>query len=62
MTISLHPSARKHALQQSLSDDGILHAATWPQWVEPLDKENPQRELRLGFDNTGRLLETVVVG
>ncbi|MCI6574710.1 MAG: toxin-antitoxin system toxin subunit [Actinomycetaceae bacterium] len=26
-----------------------------------MDEENPQRELRLGFDERGRLLETVVL-
>ncbi|PKY73307.1 toxin [Winkia neuii] len=44
-----------------MSDEDILHAASWPQWVEPLDEENPQRELRLGFATDGRLLETVVL-
>lgn len=29
--------------------------------MEPLDEENPQRELRLGFATDGRLLETVVL-
>ncbi|MBR5950204.1 MAG: toxin [Actinomycetaceae bacterium] len=29
--------------------------------MEPLDEENPQRELRLGFDTSGRLLELVVL-
>lgn len=27
----------------------------------PLDDENPQRELRLGLDSSGRLLEIVVL-
>lgn len=61
MTISIHASARKHASKHSLSDADILHAAIWALWIEPLDDENPQRELRLGFDNSGRLLETVVL-
>ena len=61
MSISLHRSARKHLEQQNLSDEGILQAASFPLWVEPLDEENPGRELRLGFDDAGRLLETVVL-
>jgi len=61
VTISLHDSARKHSEQHSLSDEEILYAATWPQWVEPLSDESPQRELRLGFDLAGRLLEVVVL-
>ena len=37
-------------------------AADWPLWVERLDDEDwPHRELRLGFDNYARLLETVVL-
>jgi hypothetical protein len=32
------------------------------KWVEPLDDNGPpDRELRLGFDTAGRLLETVVL-
>lgn len=61
MSISLHGSARKHQLKQNISDDDILQAAVFPLWVEPLDEENPQRELRIGFDERGRLLETVVL-
>ncbi|QOQ39836.1 toxin [Trueperella pecoris] len=59
--MKLHASARKHQANQGLTDDGIILAAGLPLWVEPLDEENPQRELRLGFDDAGRLLETVVL-
>ncbi len=38
-----------------------MQAAEWPLWIEPLDDGPPQRELRLGFDTTGRFLETVVL-
>lgn len=61
MSISLHDSARKHQHQENISDEDILQVAMFPMWVEPLDEENPQRELRLGFDERGRLLETVVL-
>ena len=29
--------------------------------IEDLDEESPARQLRLGFDTQGRLLETVVL-
>lgn len=61
MNISLHDSARKHQCKQNISDDDILLVAMFPLWVEPLDEDDPQRELRLGFDRRGRLLETVVL-
>ena len=40
-----------------------LRRPTWSQWIEPLDDADdwPHRELRLGFDTRGRLLETVVL-
>lgn len=53
----VHASALKHGV---LADD-IIQAATWPQWVEYLDDDSPARQLRLGFDGQGRLLETVVL-
>lgn len=61
MSVKLHASVRKHQVNQGLTDDGIILAAEFPLWVEPLDDEDPQRELRLGFDDAGRLLETVVL-
>ena len=30
-------------------------------WIEDLDDDSPARQLRLGFDTQGRLLETVVL-
>lgn len=38
-----------------------IQAATWALWVENLDDDSPARQLRLGFDTHGRLLETVVL-
>lgn len=53
----VHDSALKHGM---LPDDAI-HAATWALWIEDLDDDSPARQLRLGFDTQGRLLETVVL-
>lgn len=54
--MKVHPSALKHGV----SAEDAVQAAEWPLWVEPLD-DDPVRELRLGFDTTARLLETVVL-
>lgn len=53
----IRPSARKHGI----NDDDIVAAASEPVAVGPLDNENPQRELRIGFDTRARLLELVVL-
>ncbi|WP_347348083.1 hypothetical protein [Nigerium sp.] len=57
--MKIYPSARKHGV----TDEDATQAACWAQWVEPLDNADdwPHRELRLGFDTQGRLLETVVL-
>lgn len=56
--MNVHDSALKHGV---VTEDAA-QAADWPLWVEPLDDEDwPHRELRLGFDNQARLLETVVL-
>ncbi len=52
-----HDSALRHGI---LPEDAI-QAATWALWIEDLDEEIPARQLRLGFDTQGRLLETVVL-
>ena len=56
--MKVHPSALKHGVEEP----DALQAAEWPLWVEPLDEDGPpHRELRLGFDTSARLLETVVL-
>jgi hypothetical protein len=56
--VKVHPSALKHGV----SSDDAAQAAEWSLWIEPLDTDGPpDRELRLGFDTRGRLLETVVL-
>lgn len=52
---------RRSALKHGISDRDGIEAATWPALTMRLDDENPQRQLRLGFDTKGRLLETVVL-
>ena len=53
----VHETALKHGV----SADDAIQAASWPIWVEELDDDSPARQLRLGFDAQGRLLETVVL-
>jgi hypothetical protein len=56
--VKVHPSALKHGV----SSGDAIQAAEWSLWIEPLDENDPpDRELRLGFDTTARLLETVVL-
>lgn len=53
----VHDTALKHGV----SAEDVVQAASWPIWVEELDDDSPARQLRLGFDMQGRLLETVVL-
>ena len=55
--MKVHPAAQKHGIDPEDS----IQAATWALWVEDLDDDSPARQLRLGFDTHGRLLETVVL-
>ena len=56
--MKVHPSALKHGV----SSEDAIQAAEWSLWIESLDENGPpDRELRLGFDTQGRLLETVVL-
>lgn len=56
--MKVHPSALKHGI----ATEDAVQAAEWALWIEPLtEDENPERELRLGFDTQARLLETVVL-
>lgn len=52
--MKVHPSALKHGI----SPEDAIQAAEWSL----LDEDGPpDRELRLGFDSSARLLETVVL-
>jgi hypothetical protein len=55
--VKVHDSARKHDI---LPEDAIK-AATWSLGIEDLEDDSPARQLQLGFDARGRLLETVVL-
>jgi len=55
--VNVHDAALKHGV----SPEDATQAASWPIWVEDLDDNSPGRQLRLGFDTQGRLLETVVL-
>jgi hypothetical protein len=55
--VNVHDSALKHGI----SPEDATQAASWPIWIEDLDDDSPARQLRLGFDTRGRLLETVVL-
>jgi len=55
--VEIHGSARKHGINH---DD--IHAAGEQYLIAfTIDDDQPARELRLGFDTHGRLLEIVVV-
>lgn len=55
--MKVHDSATKHGI---VPDDAI-HAAEHAVFVSDLDDDSPARQLRLGFDTAGRLLELVVL-
>jgi len=55
--VVVHESARKHGF----ADSDILEAATNYLIAYTINDDRPTRELRLGFDSAGRLLETVVL-
>jgi hypothetical protein len=52
---------RDSALKHQINVSDTTQAASEPLFIAPLDEDNPQRELRLGFDTSGRLLELVVI-
>jgi len=55
--VKVHDSARKHGVDPE--DAG--HAAEHAVFVDDLDENSPARQLRLGFDAAGHLLEVVVL-
>ncbi len=55
--MNVHGSALRHGIDPKDS----VYAATHAIWIVDLDENSPQRQLRLGFDPSGRMLETVVL-
>lgn len=55
--MEVHPSARKHGL----GDEDIQQVGTYYLIAYTIEDDELARELRLGFDTTGRLLEVVVL-
>jgi hypothetical protein len=55
--VKVHQAALKHGIDPK---DAVL-AATSAVYVADLDDDSPARQLRLGFDKSGRLLELVVL-
>lgn len=53
--------AHSSALKHGTSAEGGIHAAGHAVYVSYLDEGSPARQLRLGFDPEGRLLELVVL-
>ena len=55
--MKVHESALKHDVEP----EEAIRAASDPVFVSDLDDDSPSRQLRLGFDSAGRLLELVVL-
>jgi hypothetical protein len=55
--VKIHDSARKHGIDPQ----DAIHAAEHAVFVADLDDDSPARQLRLGFDTAGRILEVVVL-
>ena len=55
--MKVHDSARRHGI----TPKDAIHAAEHAVFVSDLDDDSPARQLRLGFDSAGRLLEVVVL-
>lgn len=55
--MKVHPSGLKH----DIDPEDSVQAAENPVFVVDLDEDDPSRQLRLGFDSAGRMLEVVVL-
>ena len=53
----LHASAQRHGM----GPDDAVQAGEHPVFLSDLDDHSPARQLRLGFDSSGRLLGVVVL-
>lgn len=57
MTRKVNESALKHGI----GSEDSLHVAENPEYAAYLDAKSPARQLLLGFDREGRLLELVLL-
>jgi hypothetical protein len=55
--VKVDDAARKHGIDPQ----DAIHAAEHAVFVSDLDEDSPARQLRLGFDSAGGLLEVVVL-
>lgn len=55
--MEVHPSALKHGIDPQ----GAIYAAEHAVFAFNQQEDQPYRQLRLGFDPAGRLLEVVVL-
>jgi hypothetical protein len=55
--VEVHASALKHGIDAVDAQAAAANAV----YVADLEDDSPARQLRLGFDNAGRLLELVVL-
>ena len=63
MSPRLHASARKYFERDRLTDEAVLYAYEHALNSRPLDDEDdPRRWLVVGIDQSGRVLEMVVLG
>ena len=62
MSLKLHASARKHFMRDRLTDEAVRDAYEHALNSRPLDDEDdPRRWLVVGIDQSGRVLEMVVL-
>jgi hypothetical protein len=59
--VRLHDSARKHFRRDRLTEAGVLYAAQHTLCQAQLDDEDDPCRWLIGFDDTGRMLELVVL-
>ncbi len=58
LEMDVRRSATKHSINP---EDSVTAATSGCVFKAPLDEDHPQRELRLGFDGSMRLLEIVIL-
>lgn len=58
LEMDVRRSATKHGIDP---EDSVTAATSGCVFKAPLDEDHPQRELRLGFDGSMRLLEIVIL-